>query len=317
MSRLDYLASKYLIAEGPPKKRKKTKTSKSSKEIVIEDEPGWTDPKDSDQDEIGEDAPVVENVSVRPIVVSAGWKKVGHSVDSKYPGDSENLADSTVASESNPASDALVVPEEPVRRIGGLKSGKTVKAELDRRKAYEFARMEASGTSGKNSAVVYRDASGKKIDIEAYKAKMQLQLEAEQRKIREDEERQVELNRGVVQQLDAKRALEQEREQESSSTTSLKISQYADDKELNDNLKQQQLWEDPAAKFLTSQKSERKSVSGLKLYQGPYPPNRFNIPPGYRWDGVDRSNGFEVRVLEKRSKVRERVEDAYESDGEE
>ena len=68
-------------------------------------------------------------------------------------------------------------------------------------------------------------------------------------------------------------------------------------------------------------KKEFEDVSKSKFVynKGINIPNRFNIPAGYFWDGIDRSNGFEQMYLRKQTeynydKIDSKINETYEID---
>ncbi|KAF9957406.1 Pre-mRNA-splicing factor cwc26 [Mortierella alpina] len=156
--------------------------------------------------------------------------------------------------------------------------------------------------TGRDADTVYRDASGRKVDRVQEKIE---KAEAARREI-EKQEQQMEWGKGIVQreaEVDRKRREEEEK---------LKpLARYKDDAELNEELKERDRWNDPAAKFLTGVKKSKKAAPKYPLYQGNIPPNRFNIRPGYRWDGVDRSIGFEQEYFQRMNTKKHNAMEAH------
>ncbi|GAA5983176.1 hypothetical protein JCM11641_006836 [Rhodosporidiobolus odoratus] len=191
---------------------------------------------------------------------------------------------------------------------GGLQSAADLRAEQARKEAEqqrkrakaqkeeERRRAEARERGEEEddpNATVYRDATGKKIDMKVAKAEKAKQ---ERDKI-EKEMAKMEWGKGLVQKED--------REREKREAEKLKnrgMARYADDADMNEEMKEVERWNDPAATFLTKKTEKKSRGPKFPTYQGPPPPpNRFNIRPGYRWDGVDRGNGFEAKLMQKRN----------------
>lgn len=75
-----------------------------------------------------------------------------------------------------------------------------------------------------------------------------------------------------------------------------------EDTSLKDEKSKLRQWDDPARYFVEGLQEEKQKYRA--------PPNRFDIPPGKYWDGVDRSNGFEKRLFQERASkvsIQERV----------
>ncbi|CBX99750.1 similar to pre-mRNA-splicing factor cwc26 [Plenodomus lingam JN3] len=313
MSLADYLAKNYLTADSEKKSKKRKRKNKDAGLIIDDDDDlGWKDKADEDN----EDAPmIVGGGQVKKFkkksksTNAAIWTAVGVAA----PSHAEQLAaDAAVAdaiiagtaAEREKAAQAEDEAPEMVEADGvhrmesGAKAGLQTAAEItaamekkqneEKRKAEEVAREMGSAAQ----QTIYRDASGRIINVAMKRAEARKKAEEEERKKAEKEK----AARGDVQIAEAAK-----RKQKLEDAKMMTIARYADDAELNDELKERGHWNDPASGFLRKKKAGR-SITGKPLYQGPYQPNRYGIRPGHRWDGVDRGNGFERQWFDSRNR---------------
>ncbi len=170
---------------------------------------------------------------------------------------------------------------------------------------------------------IYRDATGRRIDISMKRAEA---------RAAEEEKRRAERQARQDAMGDVQRREREARRQDLEEAKFLTVARGAEDEDMNEELKRAVRWDDPMAAYVAQQRAEKdgadqKGPGGTaadrgkgkggsikaktRVYAGAAPPNRYGILPGWRWDGVDRANGFEKEWFHARSRKGRNAELQY------
>ena len=180
---------------------------------------------------------------------------------------------------------------------------------MEAKQAEEEKRKQAMDAelSGQYAETVIRDRKGRKLEMLSEFMRQEAVREglAVERKKEE-----YEWGRGKVQKDEA-----EARAKELESIKDQPFARLESDPTLEAERKDEIRAEDPMAQYMMKKITKQARAAGVPekpVYKGPPPrPNRFNLRPGYRWDGVDRGNGFEDRWFKKQSAMVTRKEDEH------
>ena len=317
----EYLAKNYLTADPSPtqqppkKKRKKKQASTTPEGLIIADD----DPPDlrtssatafANDDEDGPSLVTAARSAEFRRKKKSGWKTVGTAGDggAEQAAADAILADAVAenAARRGEAGDDDDEEEEEdegaVRMESGARAGLQTAADTaamvaahERKKKLEAMKFQnANAAAGEQQQeTIYRDASGRIINVAMKRA--EVRRAEEEQKAKEEQAKEALMG-------DVQRQQREERRQKLEEARAMPVARTIEDETMNDELKEVQRWNDPAAQFLTKSKGPGVSTSGRPLYKGSFQPNRYQIRPGHRWDGVDRGNGFEKEWFAARNR---------------
>lgn len=193
----------------------------------------------------------------------------------------------------------------------GLQDAHSLKKETDERRREEmriFDKM-SSEVSGRDAEVQIRSTGrrGRRArDAAAEDPEERKRKEAHEQKKKELYDR---WGKGLKQLED-----QRTRHADMAHEAAKPVARYANDEDLDRHLREQEHADDPMLEYMRKKRKNQEQHSNkpvMPVYEGSYPENRFGIRPGYRWDGVDRSNGYEKRWFDKQSERRAVQDEAY------
>ncbi|XP_072302243.1 BUD13 homolog [Eucyclogobius newberryi] len=195
------------------------------------------------------------------------------------------------------------------RMLSGGKAG-LVSVDVLRREQEENRRRDRNNQpledESRNAQTIFRDKSGKRRDLDSERDEQKKKAEEEAAKIA----KYAQWGKGLAQGQ-----MHQQRIEDALLESQKPLARHHDDEDLDKMLREQIRDGDPMAAMLRRKKDRDLKAQGVKekpRYKGPAPPpNRFNLLPGYRWDGVDRSNGFEQKRYARMADKKAVQEEAY------
>ncbi|OJD11569.1 hypothetical protein AJ78_07692 [Emergomyces pasteurianus Ep9510] len=252
-----------------------------------------------------------EQVAADAILASAAAERAAHEEESE---DKPVIAQGAPGDGNGDGDDDGALRMESGARAGLQTAAETAAmvAAQQRKRERESLAMKKSGRAagkgegkditggGLESETIYRDASGRIINVAMKRA--EARRAAEEAAAAEAAAKEALTGDVQRRERDARREAVREAKH-------MPLARTVEDEEMNTELKARPRWNDPAAEFLTSKKgvgSTGAAVGGRSVYTGPAAPNRYGIRPGHRWDGVDRGNGFEQQWFEARNKIKMR-----------